>query len=48
MGKKTSKNGIIWAFVIAGLVALFIVIANRIAPFTIDNDNIYLKTVVSG
>ncbi len=29
-------------------VALFIIVANCIQPFMIDNDNIYLKTVVSG
>ncbi len=45
---EVKKKSFIWAMICAVSVVLFIVISNRIAPFLIDNDNIYLKTVVSG
>lgn len=45
---EVKKKSFIWAMICAVSVVLFILISNRIAPFLIDNDNIYLKTVVSG
>ncbi len=46
--KDAKKTNLITAAVICVVIAAFIIVANRIAPFLLDNDNIYLKTVASG
>lgn len=46
--KDVKKTNLITAAVICVVLAAFIIVANRIAPFLLDNDNIYLKTVASG
>ncbi|MCR4618609.1 MAG: hypothetical protein K5669_10570 [Lachnospiraceae bacterium] len=47
MSTKSSSKFML-AAVNACLIIAFIIIANHLVPFSIDNDNIYLKTVLSG
>jgi len=47
--KRSQKGRSILLFAISALsVLLLIILWNNIAPFLIDNDNIYLKTIASG
>ena len=47
---KSQSNGrnIILFSITLILITAFVIIANKISPFLIDNDNIYLKTIASG
>lgn len=47
VGNKCNNLG--WISVVAaGIVVLFVIIANHLCPFMFENDNIYFKTILSG
>ena len=48
MKSQTNGRNIILFSISLILITAFVIIANKISPFLIDNDNIYLKTIASG
>ena len=45
--QSNGRNVILFSITLI-LVAAFVIVANKISPFLIDNDNIYFKTMASG
>lgn len=45
--QSNGRNVILFSITLI-LVATFVIVANKISPFLIDNDNIYFKTMASG